>query len=227
MSLRPTLFTFSFCKIKGGSCGFGDDVAKAPYYGLISAGNNNLFKSGKGCGTCYQVKCTENPYCSGNPYTVTISDECPGACNNEDIHFDLSPKAFGSLAKSGQADNLLKAGRINIQYQRVDCNYDTGLTIKIHGGSNKYYLAFAVQNLEGDGNIGSIEIISSNSKGWISMQQSIGAIWKVDLREGIRGPYSVRITTIESRKTVVARNIIPANWGAGQYYRSRVNIGDK
>ncbi|KAL8518075.1 hypothetical protein ACS0TY_009384 [Phlomoides rotata] len=207
----------------GGACGFTDDVAKAPYNGLISAGNNNLFKSGKGCGTCYQMKCTENPSCSGKPVTVTITDECPGSCNDENFHFDLSGKAFGKLAKSGQSENLRNAGRINIQFQRVKCNYNTGLTIKIDGGSNPYYLAFVVEDLEGDGDIGNMGIHSPSSKGWISMQQSWGSTWKVDLRDGTRGPYSVRITTIESRKTVVAKNIILANWVAGQYYRSQVN----
>ncbi|KAL8533192.1 hypothetical protein ACS0TY_009439 [Phlomoides rotata] len=172
--------------MSSGACGFTDDVAKAPYNGLISAGNNNLFKSGKGCGACYQVKCTENPSCSGKPVTVTITDECPGSCNDENFHFDLSGKAFGKLAKSGQSENLL-------------------------------------EDLEGDGDIGNMGIHSPSSKGWISMQQSWGSTWKVDLRDGTRGPYSVRITTIESRKTVVAKNIIPANWVAGQYYRSQVN----
>ncbi|KAL8461188.1 hypothetical protein ACS0TY_032609 [Phlomoides rotata] len=208
----------------GGACGFADDVANAPYYGMISAGNNNIFKSGKGCGSCYQVNCTDHPSCSGSPITVTITDECPGACNDDAFHFDLSGKAFGSLAKSGQADNLRNAGRINIQYQRVSCNYNTGLTIKIDAGSNPYYLALAIEDLNGDGDIGNVEIIPSNSKGWTSMQQSWGATWKVSLPDGIRGPYSVRITTIESRETIIAKNIIPANWSPGQYYRSQVNV---
>ncbi|KAK6156323.1 hypothetical protein DH2020_010571 [Rehmannia glutinosa] len=195
----------------GGACGFADDVANPPYYGLISAGNNNLFKSGKGCGSCYQVKCTEHPSCSGDPIIVTITDECPGTCNNDAVHFDFSGKAFGSLAKSGQANTLRQAGRINIQYQRVQCHYkSTSLTFKIDSGSNPNYLAFSIEDMNGDGDLGLVEILPSNSRGsWLAMEQSWGATWKVGLPTGTKGPYSMRLTTIESKTSIVAYKAIP------------------
>ncbi|KAL0401615.1 UNVERIFIED_CONTAM: putative expansin-B2 [Sesamum latifolium] len=185
----------------GGACGFADDVANYPYEGYIFAGNNNLFKSGKGC------------------------DECPGACNNDAVHFDLSGKAFESLAKPGEADALRNAGRINIEYQRVPCYYSVGITFKIDTGSNPYYLAFAVEYVGGDGDIGLVELLPSNVGGsWLAMQQSWGATWKADIPIGTKGPYSVRITTLQSQKTVVASSVIPADWAPGRYYGSRVNF---
>ncbi|KAL7148218.1 hypothetical protein ABFS83_06G163500 [Erythranthe nasuta] len=207
----------------GGACGFADDVANPPYNGLISAGNQNIFKHGQGCGTCYQVKCTENPECSTYPIKVTITDECPGACNNEAYHFDLSGKAFGYLAKPGQGDALRKRGRINIQYERVPCSYNMGVTFKIDSGSNPNYMAFAIEFVGGDGDIGAVEMHPANS-GTLYMQQSWGATWKVGIPVGVKGPYSVKITTIESKKTVYASNVIPANWAPGQYYHSNVNF---
>lgn len=66
------------------------------------------------------MKCSENTACSGNPVTVTITDECPGSCNPfaDAIHFDLSGTAFGAMANSGQANLLRTAGILPIQYKR-------------------------------------------------------------------------------------------------------------
>lgn len=114
---------------------------------------------------------------------------------------------------------------IYIYLYRVECNYkNTGLTFKIDGGSNPNYLAFAIENVNGDGDIGSVELLSPNSKAWLPMQHAWGATWKVGLPVGIKGPYSVRLTTLQFKKSVVASNVIPANWAPGQYYHSIVNF---
>lgn len=44
-----------FFLLVGGACGFGDAVEKAPFSAKVSAGGPSLFKSGKGCGACYEV----------------------------------------------------------------------------------------------------------------------------------------------------------------------------
>ncbi|CAA0818745.1 Putative expansin-B2 [Striga hermonthica] len=201
----------------GGACGFADDVAGPPYNGMISAGNNFLFKSGAGCGSCYQVKCTGDPACSGNPVSVTITDECPG-CNGAPVHFDLSGKAIGALAKPGQDDKLRSLGKINIQYQRIRCSYSTPITFKIDKGSTPNYMSFAIEDVNGDGDIGAVQISSPSSKGWLNMQRVWGVTWKVNLSNGIGGPFSVKVTTIESKVTYIANNVIPANWQPGQHY---------
>ncbi|KAL0286255.1 UNVERIFIED_CONTAM: putative expansin-B2 [Sesamum calycinum] len=154
-----------------------------------------------------QGKCYKNPACSGYPIRITITNECPGARNNDAVHFDLSGKAFGYLAKPGEADTLRNTGRINIEYQSPKC------------------LAFAVEYVGGDGDIGLVELLPSNARDrWLVMQQSWGATWKADIPIGTKGPYSVRITTLQSQKTIVARSVIPADWAPGKCYGSRVNF---
>ncbi|KAL1532117.1 expansin-B4-like [Salvia divinorum] len=207
----------------GGACGLENDVNDAPYYGMISAGNGNLFRSGAGCGTCYMVKCTNNPVCSGSPIRVTITDECPGLCNNDHIHFDLSGKAFGYLAKPGHEDELRNAGRIDVQYTSVECYYDFKIAVKIDSGSNPYYLAMAVEDVNGDGEIDRIDITAQGWRSWAPMQRDWGETWKFQVPSGTIGPFSIRFTDRSSR-SVVAYNLIPSYWAPGKKYYSNTNF---
>ncbi|KAL0299011.1 UNVERIFIED_CONTAM: Expansin-B6, partial [Sesamum radiatum] len=107
----------------------------------------------------------------------------------------------------------------------VPCYYKgTSITFKIDPGSNPNYLAFAVEYINGDGEIGSMQLLPSNSKNPLVMQPVFGATWKANIPNGIKGPYSVGITSLESKKTVTAYNSIPANWAPGKFYISNVNF---
>ncbi|KAI8026342.1 Expansin-B18 [Camellia lanceoleosa] len=204
----------------GGACGYTDILGKAPFYKMVSAGGYALFKSGIGCGTCYQVKCTSNPACSGYPLTVTISDFCPGTCGA--YQFDLSGVAFGAMAIRGREDELRHAGQVQIQYQRVPCHY-TGfnLAFRINSGSNPYYFATAMEYENGAGDISRVEIQNGASGSWLPMQQSFGAVWKINA--AMPGPLSFRITS-SFRQTLVATNVIPVGWQPNQMYYSHVNF---
>ncbi|XP_042035343.1 expansin-B6-like [Salvia splendens] len=207
----------------GGACGFVRDIESHPYHGFVSAGNNKLYKSGAGCGTCYEVKCRYNKACSQRAIKVTITDECPGSCNDDGIHFDLSGKAFGALAYSGQEDNLRNAGKIMVKYRRVKCNYKSNIKFRIDSGSNPFYLAFVVGNLNGYGDVAHVELKPSNSD-WVPMQRSWGVTWKADLKDSQKGPFSIRINGSINTASIIAYNVIPYNWKAGQYYYSSVNF---
>ncbi|KAL0720478.1 hypothetical protein Bca4012_035077 [Brassica carinata] len=189
---------------------------------MVSAGGPSLYKSGRGCGACYQVKCTSNQACSTNPVTVVITDECKIGCDKESVHFDLSGTAFGAMAVPGQDSQLRDAGVLQILYRKVECNY-IGETVvfQVDEGSNAYYFAALVKYVNGDGEIGLVELKQAlGSDTWLPMSRSWGAVWKLEVTSPLRAPLSLRLTYPDSGETVVASDVIPAGWQPGAKYKS-------
>ncbi|GFP80900.1 putative expansin-b2 [Phtheirospermum japonicum] len=203
----------------GGSCGYEDAVASAPFSSKITAVASSLYNNGYGCGKCFQVKCTSSPYCSGTPVTVVVTDSCLGC----DHFFDLSGTSFGAMANPGQDEQLRNAGRLQIQYQSVECDYiGVNVAFRVDPGSNANYFATAIEYEDGDGLVG-VALRQANSDGeWMQMQLSWGAVYAVNLPNGYAPPFSFKLT--DSSKTVVAENVIPSNYQV-QTYRSVVNFG--
>ncbi|CAN6319220.1 unnamed protein product [Urochloa humidicola] len=58
----------------GGACGF-KNTNQYPYMSMTSCGNEPLFKDGKGCGACYQIRCLNSTHdaCSGQAKRVIIT----------------------------------------------------------------------------------------------------------------------------------------------------------
>ncbi|XP_019199730.1 PREDICTED: expansin-B15-like [Ipomoea nil] len=210
--------------ITGGACGYASSVVQPPFSSLVSAGGPSLFKSGKGCGACYEVKCTENAACSGNPVTIVITDSCPGGCESQPVHFDMSDTAFVAMAIPGNANQLRTAGVLNVQYRRVECNYPgVALSFGVRPGSSPYYFETLIEYVNGDGTLSTVELkqASASPDSWLSMQQFWGAVWKLQDTSGLTAPFSLRLTD-ESGNTLVADNVIPADWQPGHTYQSAV-----
>ncbi|KAK4783220.1 hypothetical protein SAY86_007594 [Trapa natans] len=215
------------CFSQGGACGYGGDVGKPPFSSMVSAGGPSLFDSGKGCGACYEVKCTTNAACSGKQVRVVITDNCPGGpCVEGPAHFDLSGTAFGAMAKAKQGDQLRNVGVLQIFYRKVECHYPGDkVTFKVDPGSNPYYLAILIEYLEGEANINFVEVSDSGSRSgsWLLMQRSWGTIWQVNAGSPLQGPVSIRITVGDQLKRVlVAKNALPKDWQPGGLYKSSV-----
>ncbi|OEL19279.1 Expansin-B9 [Dichanthelium oligosanthes] len=206
----------------GGACGI-KDVNLPPYSGMIACGNLPIFKDGKGCGSCYEIRCKEPEECSYQPSTVFITD-----MNYEKIsayHFDLSGKAFGSLAKPGLNSNLRHRGIIDVEFRRVRCKLPAGQKIVFHveKACNPNYLAVLVKFVAGDGDIVNMELKEKASPEWKPLKLSWGAIWRIDTPKALKGPFSIRITS-ESGKKLVATDVIPVNWKADTAYTSNIQF---
>ncbi|XP_047064854.1 expansin-B2-like [Lolium rigidum] len=211
----------------GGACNFKNSQ-KAPFFSMTSCGNQALFKDGAGCGACYQIKCNKNNYpeCSNVAKTVVITDINDGPMAK--YHFDLSGTAFGAMALPGRNAQLRRAGKISIQFRRVPCNWPgVKITFYILKGANPYYFPVMPEHLNGDGTVVKMEVMRSKdgrpTKIWEPMYRSVGAVWRRDSGNPLKGPLSLRITS-DSGKKLIANNVIPAGWKGGNGYTSKVQF---
>ncbi|PWZ53737.1 Expansin-B4 [Zea mays] len=204
----------------GGACGF-KNVNQYPFMAMTSCGNQPLYRDGKGCGSCYKIRCSKHAACSGRTETVVITDMnyTPGVAP---YHFDLSGTAFGRLAKPGRNDDLRRAGIIDIQFARVPCEFP-GLKVGFHveEGSTQVYFAVLVEYENGDGDVVQVDLMEKRARRWTPMSQSWGSIWRLDSNHRLQPPFSIRTRT-DSGKTLVARDVIPLNWRPNTFYRSIV-----
>ncbi|CAA6666792.1 unnamed protein product [Spirodela intermedia] len=212
-----------------GACGYGKAVGQPPISSMIAAGGPSLFQSGKGCGACYQVKCTGHSACSGNPVTVVITDQCPGGpCLAESVHFDMSGAAFGAMARPGQAEQLRRAGRLAVQFMRLvpqRTDYishtlqlpGTNVVFKVDAGSSSNYLAVLIEFEDGDGDLSAVDLRQAPDSGpWIPMQQSWGAVWKINYGSPLKAPFSFRLTSLGSKDACSPRRY-PGGLAAWSY----------
>ncbi|KAF8684776.1 hypothetical protein HU200_044199 [Digitaria exilis] len=183
-----------------------NDVDQPPFSSMIAAGCSSIFDSGKGCGSCYQVVCTGNDACSGNPVTVVITDECPDCpCPDDQVHFDMSGTAKASCVAPAPSKSSIP----------VD------ITFSVESGSNPNYLAVLIEYEDSDSDLDAVDIMQQGEAGqqWVPMQQSWGAVWKLNSGAPLQGPFNIRLT-FSSGRVLVASNAIPAGWNAGVAYRS-------
>ncbi|KAL4573101.1 hypothetical protein LXL04_019895 [Taraxacum kok-saghyz] len=209
----------------GGACGYGSLVDVKPFRARVGAVSPILFKAGEGCGACYKVKCLDKSICSRRAVTVIITDECPGGyCSGGNTHFDLSGAAFGRMAVAGDHSQLRNRGVLNIVYRRTPCKYPgRNIAFHVNEGSTNYWLSLLVEFEGGDGDVGSMHIREAKSTEWLEMSHVWGANWVI-VRGPLRGPFSVKLTSLSTKRSLSARDVIPGNWAVKATYTSRLNF---
>ncbi|KAF8690847.1 hypothetical protein HU200_041246 [Digitaria exilis] len=209
---------------EGGACGYQTAVGKQPFESMIAAGSTPLYRGGEGCGACYEVKCTTNAACSGQPVTIVITDQSPGGLfPGEVAHFDMSGTAMGAMARPGMADKLRAGGVLRIQYRRVQCKYPgVNIAFKVDQGANPYYMNVLIEFEDDDGDLNAVDLMEAGSRVWTPMAHNWGAMWRLNNGKRLNGPFGLRLTS-DSGRVLVVNNAIPAGWKPGMTYRSVAN----
>ncbi|CAI9095616.1 OLC1v1031605C1 [Oldenlandia corymbosa var. corymbosa] len=103
-----------------GACGL-KEWEKKVYDGKVGAVSYRLYKDGKSCGTCYEVKCKEKKWCSEKGTKMAVTDCGKG---REGTDFTMSYEAYGDMAKDEESKKrLFKKGEVEVKYKRVKCDY--------------------------------------------------------------------------------------------------------
>ncbi|KAB2017992.1 hypothetical protein ES319_D08G199800v1 [Gossypium barbadense] len=200
-----------------GACGFGE------YGRNISSGNvagvYRLYKNGVGCGACYQVRCTTNPQiCTKKGVNVVVTDYGQG----DNTDFILSHHAYEAMARPGTADRLLAYGVVDVEYQRVPCQYvGHKIQVKVHEYSRKPdYLAIIMLYQAGKSDILSVDIWQQGK--WVEMRRSFGAVF--DMTNPPLGAISLRFKVQDNAGIKWPKAVIPRNWKAGVAYDTDIQL---
>lgn len=194
-----------------GACGY-TNVFSLGYGYYTTALSDALFKGGRICGACYNIRCTSASACNGGSITVTVTNRCPqgsygGWCNGLNRHFDLSYTAFARIA-------IIGAGHVPLSYQKVSCSRSGGIKFWIQG--HTYFFLTLVYNVGGSGDIISVSVKGSRSGNWITMKMNWGVNYSTPtVLDGQGLSFAVKGS---DGRTSYSNNCVGSGWKYGQTF---------
>ncbi|KAF3448246.1 hypothetical protein FNV43_RR08959 [Rhamnella rubrinervis] len=198
-----------------GACGFGE-YGRTVNQGNV-AGVAGLYRNGSGCGACYQVRCTNQQYCSDDGVNIVATDYGEG----DGTDFILSRRAYSKLARPNLAFKLFACSAVDVQYKRISCRYSgNNLMYKVNEHSRyPSYLSILILYAGGQN-----DITAEDSKQWKPMSREFGAVW--DMENPPKGSIHLKLQLSGSAGVnwVQNKNAIPDYWKAGVVYDSTIQL---
>ncbi|KVI04021.1 Barwin-like endoglucanase [Cynara cardunculus var. scolymus] len=158
---RVSFFPKAF-SLSSGACGYGS-LATALYGDHLAAAVPKIYKSGSGCGDCFQVRCKDSSLCTENGTRVIVTD----LAQSNQTDFVLSHRAFIGMAKKGMRPYLLKLAVVD------DGSSNWSPMNRIYGAvwDTNRYLAGALQLR--------LLVISGYDGKWIWANTVLPADWEI------------------------------------------------
>ncbi|KAJ1415033.1 RlpA-like protein, double-psi beta-barrel domain [Sesbania bispinosa] len=202
-----------------GACGFGD-CGKTLNNGSVTAVSAKLWKSGGGCGACYQVKCKIPQYCDDNGTIVLVTDQGEG----DRTDFIMSQRGFSKLGRdSASSEELFKYGVVDVEYKRVPCTFksDSIIVFQIYeSSSNPGYFSIVILYIGGIYDLTAVKLWQSDHHQWEPLNRSYGAVFAFS--NPPRGDIQLRFELSSSAGLMHASFTVESSWQAGELYATKI-----